>query len=613
MPFVPKAWRNKSAGPPVTPVTAEDLNRIEQGIATATGLAEAGGASDEQVAELVSDPETATGQALATTYGRVKSVNGADPDPSGNINVAGTQGVKGDPGEGYARLDRKGKIAIEKDSDDNVYRYVNEQDGTTWLNLADNAGLPAGMQFASRPTSTGRVFSLVIDGYRVWLEAGTDGMPTDYAAGLISRKLPLTSPADPTSVLLPSTLHEITAQPHRMLFSHIVPFLSPTQQAKAWQIAANGTTYLGNNDGPAYNHTPAAPGSGANLTVQVLDRADKIVTTRTVPVVVHSIPSSDRRLLWWGDSTVRNELLATAVQSILGGTMIGTRTFNNGSTAHEGRGGWSFSGYFRTDQAAGMLSPLLFPVGIAADKYKGSVSFWANVINSPTAYDWAGFQKIAKGWTDVTSGSYLYGTNGYPLTPTEGDVVFDKDKPAGQAVQQYTSGAWVAMNPQPAFEVNFTKYMAGVAAPMFAALGQPTCIPVLMGINDAAQAADTPSAASEFVTNLTTLITSIRAWSATVPVVICMATLGGPQANWTTNPYNKMTSLDLTRRLHAMHAAVLATFDTQAARDNKVFLAPIYAAVDDANYGTDYVHYNATGAAQAAPFAAGAIAQALGA
>lgn len=74
MPFVPKAWRNKSAGPPVTPVTAEDLNRIEQGIATATGLAEAGGASDEQVAELVSDPETATGQALATTYAPLDSV-----------------------------------------------------------------------------------------------------------------------------------------------------------------------------------------------------------------------------------------------------------------------------------------------------------------------------------------------------------------------------------------------------------------------------------------------------------------------------------------------------------------------------------------------------------
>ncbi len=43
MPFVPKVWKSKDQGTPYTYVTAEELNRIEQGISSATELAEQGG------------------------------------------------------------------------------------------------------------------------------------------------------------------------------------------------------------------------------------------------------------------------------------------------------------------------------------------------------------------------------------------------------------------------------------------------------------------------------------------------------------------------------------------------------------------------------------------
>lgn len=68
MPFVPKKWRDKAQGPPYTYVTGGDLNRIEQGVADATGLAEEGGASDEKIADLVVDPTTATGTALGNRF-----------------------------------------------------------------------------------------------------------------------------------------------------------------------------------------------------------------------------------------------------------------------------------------------------------------------------------------------------------------------------------------------------------------------------------------------------------------------------------------------------------------------------------------------------------------
>lgn len=66
MPFIPKVWKNKNQGPPYTYVTAEELNRIEQGIADAAQSG--GGASDTQVAALVSDPASETKTALDGTY-----------------------------------------------------------------------------------------------------------------------------------------------------------------------------------------------------------------------------------------------------------------------------------------------------------------------------------------------------------------------------------------------------------------------------------------------------------------------------------------------------------------------------------------------------------------
>ena len=101
MPFIPKSWRNKSQGPPYTYVTADDLNRIEQGVAEAAESG--GGASDEQVAELVSDPATATGQALATTY--VRSVNGVPVDPeTGDVEVEGALPAGGSTGQVLTKL-----------------------------------------------------------------------------------------------------------------------------------------------------------------------------------------------------------------------------------------------------------------------------------------------------------------------------------------------------------------------------------------------------------------------------------------------------------------------------------------------------------------------------
>jgi hypothetical protein len=485
------------------------------------------------------------------------------------------------------------------------------------------------------------------DGRRLWLEAGYDGRPTDYAAGLITEKIgPAitadvedslgmedmstavtglafvvvdeggrkteieiaedgrftqrvvdsiasrlaypTPPADTSvQVISPSTYSMVVGKTYKLYASDYITALSEDHTVLTPGVVGNYGGY--------WQYTPAAPAS-FTLTVKVVDRLAATVVSKAIPVTAYAAPSgAGKRHLAIGDSITRaGNYSYLAANAIPGMTAVGTRTYNDALFATEGRGGWSLSSYFNNIGAAAADSPFLFPTAVAnGAKFWGNTEFWRKVswvaMNTlPTnGYDYDGFQKMARNWGSMAS-SPVFDVIGYPNTPAEGDVVVDPTQSAGNTFRQYTSGAWVTMSPQPSLAgstvaFSFSKYMQRFAAAY--PNGGPTSISIMLETNDFFTTLDDSSWAT-WKGRMDTVIASVRAWSATVPFIICLAPTGGPADKWGGETVQKF---EFDRRIKDAAQRILAAYDTQSNRDNKVYVSSFLGAVSPANM-SDYVH-----------------------
>ena len=405
------------------------------------------------------------------------------------------------------------------------------------------------------------------------------------------------APADPATVILPASIPLVVGRTYRLNYAELVEALGPELTVT---VSSSGN---GKDLGTYWECTPAAAGT-FTLAVSVWDRAGALVTSKSVPVTKYAAPSgAGKRHLAIGDSITRaGNYVGSALTSLAGAASVGTRTYNDGALCVEGRGGWTLDGYMTRFGHTMGDSPFLFPAGISGGKYLGNVAFWKSVCHTdPNGYDYQGFQKIAKGWTGT---SYLYGTDGYPLAPTEGDVVVDPAQAAGATIRQYTSGAWAAMSPQPAVEFSFSKYMARYAAAH--AAGAPTSISLMLETNDFFSGID-DAKFTAWLGKLNTVIASVRAYSATVPFVVLLAPTGGPSIYWGDQATVSKFKFDKTMQEAARR--ILAAVQTPAMEANKVRVASFLGAVAPANMA-DHVHpVVPAGHDQMAPWLAGMLAK----
>ena len=412
---------------------------------------------------------------------------------------------------------------------------------------------------------------------------------------------PTPAPAAITpTVLMPSEVEMLAGVEHFHYYDQFVAALSVDNKMLLVDSSLAG---LKGRYKDRWQPTPVA--GVINSTFGVHDLTGKEIARKPVKLTTRAkTGGTGVRHMAIGDSiTANGEYVRGAVITHLGGKTVGTKTKDNGILSHEGRSGWTLEQYMtQIGHASFGDSPFLFPAGVSGNKFIGNTEFWKTVVTDP-AYEQGAFQKIAKGWAGA---DFLYGTNGYPLAPTEGDVVVDPLQAAGAKYRQYTGGAWAAMNPQPAIEFSFTKYMQRYAAAF--PNGGPTTVSIMLGTNDFHYDA-LESRLNQHIIWLGQMMASIRAWQAGTPVLLMIPLTGGPEEAWKDRNVHKWL---FDHRMQACAKRILAEYDNATARSGKTFIVPFTGAVAEANI-QDHVHPSPTGHAQMAPWLAASILRAIGA
>jgi hypothetical protein len=135
--------------------------------------------------------------------------------------------------------------------------------------------------------------------------------------------------------------------------------------------------------------------------------------------------------------------------------MVGTRSVNTGALANQrldGRAGWTLNSFFTVQTNANYFNPFYHPQG--NHRYWGNTAFWKNVCGgSPTGY--------GQRYTHYAS---LCGSDGFPVSPIEGDVIYDS---TNSVFKEYQSGSWVqvaanveAVKEYYTWEWNYSKYLS---------------------------------------------------------------------------------------------------------------------------------------------------------
>jgi hypothetical protein len=427
-----------------------------------------------------------------------------------------------------------------------------------------------------------------------------DGGGTVFTAGtpVLASDAPVTRIDVPSQIVLPSTLYLVTGEKYRLEYESIISGFDSSTHVDV--VGPSGSV----NHESFWEYTPAEAGS-STLSITVKDQTGTTLVSASRPVVVSSPGPAGEGLrhLSVGDSITRaGGYLQLAVECILRGEAVGTRTYDGGVVCEEGRGGWTLERYMsRIGQPAGGDSPFLFPTGVDGDKFLGNTSFWKNVtVGNPEGYDYDGFQMIARGWR--AKGAYLFDATGYPTSPSAGDVVIDPSLPDGAQWRAYDGAAWSEVNPQPEVEFSFAKYIERSAAAF--PNGAPTSVSVMLGTVDFLSSL-TDESWSEYRARLDTLIGSIRAWDHDVPIVLIGAPSGGPAALWADQ---KVKGTDFNRRIIDHAHRLYAAYDNPEARATGVYVISFLGVVAGDNMA-DYVHPKMPeGHEQMAPWLAGILA-----
>lgn len=408
--------------------------------------------------------------------------------------------------------------------------------------------------------------------------------------------------ARPATIFLPSTLFLLVGQRYRLYFANFIGGFNSNLDKVSVEVSGSRSEATADY----WEYVPDAPGS-YTLSISVKDGSGNTRASTTRPVVVSALTTgSNLRHLSIGDSITRaGNYTELAVQCVFGGKTVGTRTYDGGTVATEGRGGWTAERFLtRIAESAGGDSPFLFPIGVRGEQYRGNTAFWQAVTTSdPEGYDYRGFQMIARDWR--SSGPFPFDANGYPTNAKLGDVVVDPTLPDGERWRQYDGSTWLPMNPQPATSISLAKYMERYA-PAFSS-GPPTSVSIMLGTVDFLSFPPDEYWPT-FKSQLDWLIAAIRQWDPDIPIILIGAPSGGPKEMWTDQ---RISGAEFNRRIVDLSRRLYATYDSPEARDKGLYVISFLGVVSSSNMA-DYVHPKVPeGHAEMAPWLAGILSHLL--
>ena len=227
--------------------------------------------------------------------------------------------------------------------------------------------------------------------------------------------------------------------------------------------------------------------------------------------------------------------------------MVGTRSVNNSNYINQrldGRAGWALHTFFNIQTGADMFNPFYHPQG--SHRYWGNTAFWKNVCGgSPSGYG-----------LRYTHYSTLCNTNGFPVSPVEGDVIYDS---ANSVFKEYQSGSWVQVATTVAsaenyytWEFSYSKYLS------MWSIDTADIFCVYLGVNDYWITNEpTDESLERWKGRINTIISSYHSVnSAGKFVLLCPNTVTNPN----TNHYQP---LDVHRRMWKLRSFIIENFDNR--------------------------------------------------
>ncbi|HAX97250.1 MAG TPA: hypothetical protein DCY35_12150 [Prolixibacteraceae bacterium] len=331
------------------------------------------------------------------------------------------------------------------------------------------------------------------------------------------------------------------------------------------------------NGGPIINQNIPEDGS---FDLQIILRDYDFNIIKEASTTIQIIPNNPREMcyvLCLGDSITGGNFIQHMQDKLYKVQSVGIKTLDNGISCREGRGGWSAKTYMYITNPGSpwdevYRSPFMFPEGIEGRKFWGNTTFWRKVtVEEPTAYDFIGYQRIARGWKEEDA-PYLFDINGYPQNPLVGDVVFDLDKTKGENFLQWNGHEWMLMDPQPKWELSFKKYMERYSDAFIkdGILYNPDIVSIMLGANDIQSFEDL----DDYIANLEKLIFSIKEYDTDIKVIINMPTSGSiAGALYKNSEYYRRLMQEGGKR-------ILEKWDNDLSLNNKIYTGYMLIGVD---------------------------------
>lgn len=302
-----------------------------------------------------------------------------------------------------------------------------------------------------------------------------------------------------------------------------------------------------------------------DLAIKVYSYYGKLEVLKKCKIeIVEKISCKSADLLCIGDSMTMGETyISQAADKMIGVNTVGLRSIGH-RVRHEGRGGWTCKAYFeRYDDNGWGVSPFLFPMGYAGEKYFGDKNFWDKITDSALNTDYS--------YTGITRQSIR-----------DDMVCFDNGM-----ICSYSDGLYRAESGDPEFEFSFKKYVDRYLD------RAPDIVSILFGANEFQLCGydNFEKELDQYINAIKRMIRSIKECAVDISIIICMPVCGGGQYAWGMKMGCQGSSRQYDFCIKMACEAILKEFDNRT--EENLYICPMLAVCDpDAGFPHDAVRAN---------------------
>ncbi len=268
-------------------------------------------------------------------------------------------------------------------------------------------------------------------------------------------------------IIVPKYLYLLSGVNNDVFYEPILRKWNPYQYDIFANTTPNGRDYVKAIKRVVTLNNPTA--TGLSLSLYDLEKEDFIQTkTITLRKGTQGAGSAEIKVGIIGDSYTDGGCFTSALLShgyVPNLKLVGTRQVTNYITqCTDGRSGWTLNTFFNVQTNVDYFNPFLHPQG--SHRYWGNTAFWAGVCGgSPSGYQ-----------ARYTQYASLCDANGWPVSPLEGDVIYDS---TNSSFKEYQSGSWVTIQQSDySWEFNYSKYLS------MWSIETPDILCVMLGVND---------------------------------------------------------------------------------------------------------------------------------